>query len=80
MYKRQVKTHPEAPAPVYVVGSEVPIPGGAQENEDSVAVTNPDACEATLAEFKRAFDAQGLADVWQRVVALVVQPGVESLG
>lgn len=76
-FAEYVKTHPEAPAPVYVVGSEVPIPGGAQENEDSVAVTNPDACEATLAEFKRAFDAQGLADVWQRVVALVVQPGVE---
>lgn len=76
-FAEYVKTHPEAPAPVYVVGSEVPIPGGAQENEDSVAVTNPDACEATLAEFKRAFDAQGLANVWQRVVALVVQPGVE---
>ena len=60
-----------------MVGSEVPIPGGAQENEDSVAVTSAAACEATLAEFERAFDAQGLADAWRRVVALVVQPGVE---
>lgn len=71
------KTHPEAPAPVYVIGSEVPIPGGAQENEDSVAVTSPADCEATLAEFRRAFAAQGLEDAWSRVIAIVVQPGVE---
>lgn len=69
--------HPEAPFPVYVIGSEVPIPGGAKENEDHVAVTRPDACEASLEAFKRAFDAQGLSDAWKRVVALVVQPGVE---
>lgn len=69
--------HPEAPAPVYVIGSEVPIPGGAQENEDSVAVTAPADCEATLAEFHRAFAALGLEDAWERVAALVVQPGVE---
>lgn len=68
---------PEAPAPVYVVGSEVPVPGGAQENEDSVAVTAPEACEAALAEFERAFACQGLTDAWRRVAALVVQPGVE---
>lgn len=69
--------HPEAPAPVYVIGSEVPIPGGAQENEDSVTVTSPTDCEATLAEFRRAFAAQGLKNAWERVAALVVQPGVE---
>lgn len=69
--------HPEAPAPAYVIGSEVPIPGGARENEDSVAVTSPADCEATLAEFRRAFAAQGLEDAWERVAALVVQPGVE---
>ncbi|MDE7219777.1 MAG: class II D-tagatose-bisphosphate aldolase, non-catalytic subunit [Oscillospiraceae bacterium] len=69
--------HPEAPAPVYVIGSEVPIPGGAQENEDSVAVTSPADCEATLAEFRRAFTEEGLDDAWERVAALVVQPGVE---
>lgn len=69
--------HPDAPAPVYVIGSEVPIPGGAQENEDSVAVTAPADCEQTLAAFERAFAALELQDAWQRVVAIVVQPGVE---
>uniref|UniRef100_UPI003FED3D7D class II D-tagatose-bisphosphate aldolase non-catalytic subunit n=1 Tax=Candidatus Fimivicinus sp. TaxID=3056640 RepID=UPI003FED3D7D len=69
--------HPDAPAPVYVIGSEVPIPGGAQENEDSVIVTSPADCEATLAEFQNAFTAQGINDAWSRVIAVVVQPGVE---
>ena len=69
--------HPNAPKPVYVIGSEVPIPGGAQENEDSVTVTTPHDCEQTLAEFERAFAAHGLTDAWKRVIAVVVQPGVE---
>lgn len=63
--------------PVYVIGSEVPIPGGATENEEGVAVTSPDDLGATLAEFKAAFLNKGLGDVWNRVVAVVVQPGVE---
>lgn len=71
------KEHPAAPAPVYVVGSEVPTPGGAQQNEDSVAVTSPEDCEAILEKFERAFAALGLESAWGRVVALVVQPGVE---
>lgn len=71
------KGHPDAPAPVYVIGSEVPIPGGAQENEDSVAVTTPTDCAATITAFQNAFAAQGLAKVWDRVIAVVVQPGVE---
>lgn len=76
-FSRYSETHPEAPAPVYVIGSEVPVPGGAQEHEDSVAVTSPADCEATLKAFQRAFSAQGLEDAWGRVIAAVVQPGVE---
>ena len=64
------KAAPEAPAPVYVVGSEVPVPGGAQGKRDSVAVTAPEACEAALAEFERFFACQGLTDAWGRVAAL----------
>ncbi len=76
-FAEYAQEHPRAPAPVYVIGSEVPIPGGAQENEDSVTVTTPADCEATLLEFQRTFAAQGLEDAWERVVAMVVQPGVE---
>lgn len=63
--------------PVYVIGSEVPVPGGATENEDSIAVTSPEDLKSTLDAFKKAFDDKGLGDAWNRVVAVVVQPGVE---
>ena len=56
--------HPEAPAPVYIIGSEVPIPGGAQENEDSVTVTAPEDCEATLSTFRAAFCSNHLEAAW----------------
>ncbi|HPO75670.1 MAG TPA: class II D-tagatose-bisphosphate aldolase, non-catalytic subunit [Thermoclostridium caenicola] len=63
--------------PVYVIGSEVPIPGGAMENEDSVEITKPEDLESTLEAFRKAFHEAGLHEAWRRVVAVVVQPGVE---
>lgn len=63
--------------PVYVIGSEVPIPGGATENEDSLSVTSPADLKNTLTAFKNAFHEKGLDDAFSRVIAVVVQPGVE---
>jgi D-tagatose-1,6-bisphosphate aldolase subunit GatZ/KbaZ len=62
-------------APVYVVGTEVPVPGGAHEDLAQLAVTSPQAAAATIAAHKNAFAHLGTA--WLRVIALVVQPGVE---
>lgn len=76
-YAERKAQHPDAVAPVYIIGSEVPIPGGAQEAEDSIAVTKPEDCMATYRTFKAAYEAHGLQDAWTRVVGLVVQPGVE---
>ncbi len=76
-FRTHQTTHSDAPAPVYVIGSEVPIPGGAMEQEDAVAVTRPEDCRATLEAFRHAFLERGLGYAWERVVALVVQPGVE---
>lgn len=70
-------SRPAGCLPVYVVGSEVPIPGGATSHEDSLAVTSPEAMEEELAMFREAFLARGLEDAWSRVIAMVVQPGVE---
>ena len=64
-------------APIYVVGSEVPVPGGAQESLHQLKVTAPDAAAATITAHRRAFEAQGLSEAWPRVVGMVVQPGVE---
>jgi len=64
-------------APVYVVGSEVPVPGGAQESLHELAVTEPQVALASIAAHRAAFARYGLAAAWERVIALVVQPGVE---
>jgi len=64
-------------APVYVIGTEVPTPGGAAEDLETLAVTTPAAVDATLAAHRSALLEAGLIEVWPRVVALVVQPGVE---
>lgn len=64
--------------PLYVVGTEVPPPGGARAGEDGhITPTRPEAAKATLDAHEAAFGEAGLADVLPRVVGLVVQPGVE---
>ncbi|HYC09585.1 MAG TPA: D-tagatose-bisphosphate aldolase, class II, non-catalytic subunit [Steroidobacteraceae bacterium] len=63
--------------PVYVIGSEVPTPGGAHDMLHELAVTEPQAALATIAAHRTAFSRHGLAGAWERVIALVVQPGVE---
>ncbi|WP_410750797.1 tagatose-bisphosphate aldolase subunit KbaZ [Citrobacter sp. U14242] len=62
---------------VYVIGTEVPVPGGAHETLTELAVTTPDAARATLQAHYHAFEKRGLEDIWPRIIALVVQPGVE---
>lgn len=64
-------------APVYVIGTEVPVPGGAAEDLDELAVTDPAAAIATVDMHRELFRDAGLGDAWQRVIATVVQPGVE---
>lgn len=61
----------------YVIGTEVPVPGGHQEELDELVPTSADAARTTLAKHREAFEAVGLADVWPKVSALVVQPAVE---
>jgi D-tagatose-1,6-bisphosphate aldolase subunit GatZ/KbaZ len=63
--------------PVYVIGSEVPVPGGAHETLTELAVTTPEAAYATLEAHRKAFARHGLESAWSRVIGLVVQPGVE---
>jgi D-tagatose-1,6-bisphosphate aldolase subunit GatZ/KbaZ len=71
------RAHGVADDLVYVVGTEVPAPGGAHEALDKLTPTSADAARATLAAHEDAFRAEGVEGAWGRVVALVVQPGVE---
>ncbi|NHB88351.1 D-tagatose-bisphosphate aldolase, class II, non-catalytic subunit [Photorhabdus tasmaniensis] len=64
-------------SPVYVIGTEVPVPGGAKEALEGMQVTTPQAAATTLNVHQQAWRLAGLEQVWPRVIALVVQPGVE---
>lgn len=63
--------------PVYIIGTEVPIPGGAQEALDVLKPTNVSDLKATIDITKMTFYKRNLQDAWKRVIAVVVQPGVE---
>ncbi len=65
------------PPPVYVIGTEVPVPGGESSLGGGVQVTAPQAAAKTLEIHRQAFSAPDLQEAWQRVVAMVVQPGVD---
>ena len=62
---------------LYVIGTEVPMPGGATHSLDELEVTRCEAAEQTIAVHRTAFLEAGLEAAWERVVGLVVQPGVE---
>ena len=79
-YRQVLEKDPDAVPPVYIIGSEVPIPGGAVGSEDNgVQVTKVEDFKNTVAAFEKAFRDAGLGqDVWDRVIGVVVQPGVEE--
>ncbi len=62
---------------VYVIGTEVPIPGGETAALDSLAVTPPKAARRTFELHRAAFASKGIAEAMGKVIALVVQPGVD---
>ncbi|MEJ1117182.1 D-tagatose-bisphosphate aldolase, class II, non-catalytic subunit [Phyllobacterium sp. CCNWLW109] len=63
--------------PVYIIGTEVPIPGGAMEELEVLDVTKPDAARETIAVHRKAFEKAGVLAAFPRVIGAVVQPGVE---
>ena len=65
------------PPPLYVIGTEVPPPGGADHALDGITPTAPEAARRTIAVHETTFADHGLQDVLSRIIGLVVQPGVE---
>ncbi len=61
----------------YIIGTEVPPPGGIQGHEETALPTKPEMVQETIKLTRYALDQRGLASVWERVIAIVVQPGVE---
>jgi D-tagatose-1,6-bisphosphate aldolase subunit GatZ/KbaZ len=69
-------TRNSASQPVYVIGTEVPTPGGAQD-EMEIEVTSTESLQETLDVHRRAFSRKNLSSAWKRIIGVVVQPGVE---
>ena len=63
--------------PVYIIGTEVPPPGGATHELEEIEITRAEAALKTLAVHRASFAEAGVAAAMERVIAIVVQPGVE---
>ena len=75
-YEELLQVNPGATAPVYIIGTEVPVPGGT-EHEETLRVTRVEDFRETVELSRQAFLAHGLSRAWERVVGVVIQPGVE---
>ncbi|MBF0120380.1 MAG: class II D-tagatose-bisphosphate aldolase, non-catalytic subunit [Desulfobacterales bacterium] len=63
--------------PLYVIGAEVPTPGGSLEQENEASVTDHRDVHEFLEVSKLAFKTYGVENAWERVIAVVVQPGID---
>ena len=76
-FQELLKKNPDEVRPVFVIGSEVPIPGGSQDEEEGLQVTRVEDLEKTLKTYKKKFEEHKILELWNDVIAIVVQPGVE---
>ena len=65
------------PLPAYVIGTEVPVPGGESAAAGAPVPTRAADFHQTVEVHRRLFHEAGLDAAWERVAAVVVQPGVE---
>lgn len=72
------ETHAPDPAKlIYIIGTEVPIPGGETEEPDALDVTSVARFQDTIQTHRDAWSARGLEAAWSRIVSVVTQPGVD---
>ncbi|MGI6149326.1 MAG: class II D-tagatose-bisphosphate aldolase, non-catalytic subunit [Firmicutes bacterium] len=76
-YQERLTEHSGAEPPVYVIGTEVPVPGGTVGEDEGLSVTKPADFHGTVSVTQETFARHGLGEAWGRVVGVVVQPGVE---
>lgn len=62
---------------IYIIGTEVPVPGGESEEPDALDVTSVARFEDTIQTHRDAWTARGLDVAWSRIVSVVTQPGVD---
>lgn len=60
---------------VYVVGAEVPTPGGVHKDKGEIPVSSTRDVEETISIMHSVFIEKGLESAWNRCIALVVENG-----
>ena len=65
------------PAPWYVIGSDVPPPGGQSLQAGAAPVSPVQHVRESLSVCRRVFRDAGLEDAWRRVAAIVVHTGAD---
>jgi D-tagatose 6-phosphate 4-epimerase len=63
--------------PAYIIGTEVPPPGGADHALHKIEPTAPDSARHTMTVHREVFEKAGRSEAFARVIGPVVQPGVE---
>ena len=76
-FDERIKEYPNSIHPVYVIGSEVPIPGGEYEEKNTLEVTKSADFENTINAYDKTFKEYSIDNSWDNIIAVVVQPGVE---
>lgn len=69
-----------SPAPeklIYIIGTEVPVPGGETDDMSSITVTTAARLQETFDTHRIAFTRCGLMNAWSRIASIVTQPGVD---
>lgn len=63
----------------YIAGTEVPPPDGARTDEADMKIiaTEPAHAQTTIIKHQQAFAELGFTQIWDKVIGLVVQPGLE---
>jgi len=62
---------------IYIIGTEVPIPGGETDDMGELTLTTTERLYDTIETHREAFDREGLSHVWPKIVSVVTQPGVD---
>jgi len=68
---------PHAQELIYIIGTEVPIPGGETDDMQGLTLTSVERLNDTIETHRVAFDREGLSDVWPKIASVVTQPGVD---
>jgi D-tagatose-1,6-bisphosphate aldolase subunit GatZ/KbaZ len=76
-FKERLHKNPSAIHPVFVIGSEVPAPGGFTHKKKSLTLTRSVDFEKTIRTYKNVFTKHGLDHAWPHIIGIVVGLGVE---